>query len=106
VTGTVSLYDIDPDTLAALVTSCPAVAGLSGGPFGGAATYLPGRKVAGVQISADTVEVHVVAAYGATVAVLAGQVRQVLTGQVMGRGVDIVVEDLEDPPATPADGPR
>ncbi len=92
----VALYDVDPDVVAALVLGCPAVAGLSGGPFGGAATYLPGRTVAGVQISPDTVEVHVVARYGPTVSQLAEQVRLALSGRVLGRTVDIVVEDLDD----------
>jgi len=94
----VALYDVDPDTIAALVTSCPAVAAMSGGPFGAAATYLPGRTVPGVQITPDTVEVHVVARYAFPVAELATQVRRVLSGQVLGRSVDIVVEDLQDPP--------
>lgn len=92
------LYDIDPDTVAALVTSCLAVTGLSGGPFGAAATYLPGRKVSGVQISQDTLEVHVVGRYGVPVAELAHQVRRALSGRVRGRRVDIVVEDLADLP--------
>ena len=101
----VALYDVDPDVVAALVLGCPAVSGLSGGPFGAAATYLPGRTVAGVRISPDTVEVHVVARYGPTISELAGQVRSVLAGRVLGRTVDIVVEDLADrPDADPAPG--
>lgn len=95
--GSVALYDIDPDTVAALVVSCPAVAGLSGGRFGAAATYLAGRSVAGIRINPEAVEVHVVIKYGASVEVLAGQIRRVLSGQVRGRAVDIVVEDVADP---------
>lgn len=99
----VALYDVDPDIVAALVLGCPAVAGLSGGPFGAAATYLPGRTVAGVRISPETVEVHVVAHYGPTIGELAGQVRSALAGRVLARTVDIVVEDLADRPgADPA----
>lgn len=97
--GAVALYDVDPDAVAALVLACPAVAGLSGGPFGAAATYLPGRTVPGVRVQPDTVEVHVVLCYGATVADLAGQVRQALSGQVRGRTLDVVVEDVADPAA-------
>lgn len=95
----VALYDVDPDTIAALVKSCPAVAGLSGGRFGAAATYLPGRKVPGVQIHPGAVEVHVVGRYGIAVSELGDQIRRVLSGQVLGRKVDIVVEDLTDPPS-------
>jgi len=94
----VALYDVDPDTVAAIVLGCPAVAGLSGGPFGAAATYLAGRRVVGVRISPDTVEVHVVSRFGPTVGELAGQVRAALAGRVLGRTVDIVIEDLDDRP--------
>lgn len=103
------LYDVDPDTVAARVLACPAVAGLSGGPLGTAATYLPGRRVAGVQITPDAVRVHVVGRYGIPVTELAGQIRRALTGQIPGRTLDIVVEDLagpeeptHGPPPTPA----
>lgn len=94
----VAVYDVDPDTIAALVLACPAVAGLSGGPYGAAATYLVGRKVAGVRINPDTVEVHVVSRFGPTVGELAEQIRAALAGRVLGRTVDIVVEDLADRP--------
>jgi len=91
-----ALYDVDPDSVAALVLACPAVGGLSAGPFGAAATYLPGRRVSGVRLGPDVVEAHVVLRYGATVAELAGQIRRALSGQVKGRRVDIVVEDVLD----------
>lgn len=93
-----ALYDVDPDAVAALVLGCPAVAGLSGGPAGAAATYLAGRRVDGVRITPETVEVHVVCRLGPTVGELAQQVRSALAGHVLGRTVDIVVEDLDDPP--------
>ncbi len=99
------LYEVDPDTVAALVLDCPAVAGLSGGPFGTVATYLPGRSVPGIRVGGDTVEVHVVGRYGPTVSELAGQIRGALTGHTLGRPVDIVVEDLADLAADPPVGP-
>lgn len=94
--ASVALYDVDPDALAALVSACPAVAGLSGGPFGAAATYLPGRRVAGLRLEPEVVEVHVDLRYGATVTELAGQVWRALSGQVRDRTVDVVVEDVLD----------
>lgn len=98
----------DPDALAALVLACPAVAGLSGGPLGSAATYLPGRRVSGIRIGDDTVEVHPVLAYGETVSELVRQVRRAVTSHVGVRSVDIVVEDVHVPgedltPHTPAE---
>lgn len=89
------LHDVDPDVVAGLVLACPAVAGLSGGAFGSAATYLPGRRVTGIRLAADSVEVHPVLRYGATVTELARQVRGALAGLVGARTVDIVVEDVE-----------
>lgn len=108
-----ALYEVDADVVAALVLACPAVAGLSGGPFGAAATYLPGRCVTGVRIGPDAVEVHVVARHGPGVLELARQVRRALVDVVRGRAVDVVVEDISGPgleglgPATdtPTGGP-
>lgn len=102
--GTAALYDVDPDDVSARVLACPAVAGLSGGPFGTVATYLPGRSVAGIRVGTDTVEVHVVVRYGPTVIDLVGQIRQALKGHTLDRPVDIVVEDVADPVVGPDDG--
>lgn len=92
-----ALYDVDPDTVAALVLGCPAVAALSAGPFGAAATYLPGRSVPGVRVRPDAVEVHVVARYGPPMSEVAAEIRRALSGRVLGRAVDVVVEDITDP---------
>ncbi len=95
------LYEVDPDVVARLVLACPAVAGLSSGSLGHAATYLPGRRVDGVRVAPGTVEVHPVMRYGATVAELALQVRLALAGQVGIGTVDVVVEDVLDPDREP-----
>lgn len=97
------LYDVDPDVIAARVLACPSVAALSGGPFGAAATYLPGRTVPGVRLTAEAVEVHVVARWGPPVAEVAAEVRRALSGSTAGRRVDLVVEDVVLPePGRPA----
>lgn len=62
-TGTV----IDPepttaDDVAALVSAVPDVVRLHAGRFGEVATYLPGRRVTGVKLGDDLIEVHVVVA--------------------------------------------
>jgi len=63
----------DPDTIARAVLDCPDVAGLSEE----VATYLPGRRVAGVVVRGDAavVEVHIVARWGPPVRSIAEQVR-------------------------------
>jgi hypothetical protein len=52
--------------IAAAVLAHPGVERLDGGPFGSVASYLPGRRVVGVQIGADgeSVELAVVARLG------------------------------------------
>jgi hypothetical protein len=50
------------DDIAALVLAVPDVVRLHAGRFGDVATYLPGRRVAGVKLSDDQIEVHVVVA--------------------------------------------
>ncbi len=94
----------DPDGLAGAVTGQPGVARLHSGRFGEVATYLPGRKVSGVEIGADRVSVHVVASYGARAPDVADAVRQAAAPFAAGLAIDVVVEDIEDPPGEGADG--
>ncbi|GAA2023041.1 hypothetical protein WDZ16_02555 [Pseudokineococcus marinus] len=84
------------------VVAAPGVVSLHAGPFGEVGTYLPGRRVAGVRISEDEVEVHVVAALGQPVAVTSAAVMTALadlpawTG-LADRPAHVVVEDVADP---------
>ena len=95
------------DKLAAAVQACPAVAGLHGGRFGQATTYLPGRRVVGVGVSPGEIVVGVIGRYPARVAEIAGQVRAAVATLALGVPVTVHVEDIalpgEDPqaPATP-----
>lgn len=88
----------DPDAVAAAVATCPSVAGLSGGFAGEVATYLPGRRVAGVRTSEGSVEVHVVARYGQPLATVDAEVRAAVSAAVAGPlDVRVVLADVEDP---------
>lgn len=97
----------DADRIAAAVLACPAVAALHGGRFGEIATYLPGRRVAGVRVTDRSVEVHVVGRYPAPVAEIADQVRAALRPLVGPDRVDVVVGDYAAPgesaPVRPSD---
>ncbi len=58
---------IDPvpttaDNIVARVLAVPDVARMHAGRFGEVATYLPGRRVTGVKLGDDLIEVHVVVA--------------------------------------------
>lgn len=84
--------------VAAGVTRVRGVARLSGGTAVEAATYHPGGKVLGVRVGQDTVTVHIVADQLPLTDVIERVQRAtmtVLATYVDGRGVDVVVEDLE-----------
>ncbi len=94
----------EADAVAGAVLRCSGVAGLHAGGLRQIATYLPGRRVVGVRVDDETVEVAVVAAFGVPVEVLAGQVRAALVPLARGRPVDVYVADVqapEDPVSSP-----
>lgn len=87
----------DPDALATAVQSCPAVARLSGGMAGEVATYLPGRRVTGVRIRPDEVQINVVGRYEHTVVEMADQVRTAVRPLVGDRPISIEIDDITVP---------
>jgi hypothetical protein len=89
------------DRIAAAVTRCPDVAGLTQNPGIPVATYLPGRTVSGVAVRPAAVEICVVARYGPPLARVATQVRQAVAPLAPGRVVDIVIGDVAPPRARP-----
>lgn len=82
------------DLIAQAARACPAVAGLHAGSFGQHATYLPGRRVSGVRLSAGESVIGVVGCYPASVAEIGSQVRAAVGALVPGVPVTIHVEDL------------
>jgi len=82
------------ELLASAVTSTRDVVALSEGPFGEVATHLAGRRVPGVRLHEDRVEVHVIARWGALLPVLAEQVRAACAPLVEGRMVDVSIDDV------------
>lgn len=110
---TILVDGIDVDAVAAAVRNCPAVDDLDSGLLGGAVTYLPGRRVPGIRIGTDRIEVHVRGVWNQPVGVLAEQVRQALSTLAAGRAVDVMLTDIAEPgqarpssgtAAVPADG--
>lgn len=96
--GATALVDgIDVDAVAAAVRSCPAVDDLDSGPLGGATTYLPGRRVPGLRIGPDRIEVHVRGVWNQPVSLVAAQIRQALAGLADGRVIDVVLTDITEP---------
>lgn len=89
--------DRTADAVATAVAGCPLVAGLHGGRYGHIATYLPGRRVAGIRLTETELDIHVVARYPASVAEVADQVRAAVAPYAGGLPVTVVIEDLELP---------
>lgn len=85
----------DADAVAAAALACPGVAGLHGGPLNEFAAYLPGRTVAGVCLTDDHVEVHVVARYGTVLPALAEEVRARVRSLTGGLPVEVHVDDID-----------
>lgn len=88
--------------LAAAVQGCAGVASLSAGTFGEVATYLPGRRVRGVRLTDETVEVHVVALWGPPLPPLAAQIRVGVGPFAGGRKINVYIDDLLLPATTTA----
>ena len=86
------------DEIAELVRAVPGVVALHAGRFGEVATYLPGRRVTGVKLGEQAVEVHVVAEFGAPLRALARAVH-VAVAAVVTVPVQVFIEDLAAPAA-------
>jgi hypothetical protein len=81
------------DLVAEVVLACPVVAALAADGF--VATFLPGRRVAGVRIAEDVCEVAVVLRMdGSPLPELAEQVRRAVAPVVGDRRVDVVIADV------------
>ena len=93
----------DPaERLAATVLRVPGVVGLHSGMFGEVGTYLPGRRVAGIRITDDAVEVHVVVRFGVSVRDTAAAVRAAAAAGHPGVAINVTVEDVAPPRDSPA----
>ena len=88
--------DVDVDAVAAVVGALPGVSHLSSGTVPEVATYLPGRRVGGVRVTAGDVEIHVVSRWG-PLPELADAVRTAVRPLVGARTVTVQVDDIELP---------
>ena len=82
------------DVIAGAVLGVPGVAALHAGMFGEVATYLPGRRVTGVRITDDRVDVHVTVHEGVDVRRTAAAVREAVARIPAVTTVDVTVEDI------------
>ena len=94
-------HDTDADTVAAIARTVPGVVGLHPGMFGEVATYLPGRRVTGVRVTDDLIDVHLVIEADAPVRDTAAAVRQAVAGSFPAAAVNVTVEDIASGPRRP-----
>ncbi|MGX6607461.1 hypothetical protein ACWKSP_35850 [Micromonosporaceae bacterium Da 78-11] len=90
------MIDPDPtaaDDIAALVLTVPDVVRLHAGRFGEVATYLPGRRVTGIKLGDDRIEVHVVVSGQVPVRETA-QLIHTAVAALVATPVHVYVEDL------------
>ncbi|MGB8381343.1 MAG: hypothetical protein WCG47_08850 [Dermatophilaceae bacterium] len=92
------------DAVAATVLACPGVSSLHGGGPRPLATYLPGRRVAGVRLDEQRIQLSVTVSPGSRVPDLVASIRASLAGLARGRPVDVHVADIQDPPLPIAAG--
>jgi hypothetical protein len=88
-----------PERIAEALLGHPAVAALSGGPYGTIASYLPGRRLPGIVLGdgEEPDRVAVVLHYGAPVEATAAELRRIVAAESGNRRVDVTVTDLEMP---------
>jgi uncharacterized alkaline shock family protein YloU len=91
------MTEVDPDAVASAALACPEVAGVSGGLVGEVATYLPGRSVAGVRVTEDEVEIHIVARWREDLPKVADAVRAAVKPYTGSLPTAVYVEDIEMP---------
>lgn len=83
------------DVIAAAALEVPGVVSLHGGAFGTVATYMPGRRIMGVQVEEGAADVHVTAAYGHDLNKLAAAVQKAVSAVHPG-SVSVTIEDIAD----------
>ncbi|NHA70137.1 Asp23/Gls24 family envelope stress response protein [Phycicoccus flavus] len=83
------------DRIAVTVRDVPGVSALHAGALGEAVTLLPGRRVPGVRVGDDAVEVHLAVSDSRPVRETADAVRTAVT-TLTDLPVTVVVEDLAD----------
>lgn len=89
----------EAERIAAAVAAVPGVAGLHGGMFGEVGTYLPGRRVVGVRIGKERVDVHVTLTLDTPVRPTADAIQRAVA-TLTTLPVDVTIEDVV--PVTPS----
>lgn len=84
------------DAVRTVVLQVSGVADLHPGQFGEVATYLPGRRVAGVRVHDDRTEVHIVLRWRAPAQATAAAVAAAVAA-ITGTAVYVHIQDVASP---------
>ena len=101
VTSAAIIDGVDVDAVAAAVAACPGVSGLFGGRGEAIASYLPGRRVLGVEVSGGTVNVTVRSRWDTTAPALLTEITSAVSPILQGERLRIIVADIDDPDSPP-----
>jgi hypothetical protein len=85
---------VDIDAVHTAVNACPGVAGVGGGTLAALTTYLPGRRIPGIRINPESIELEVVAEWNTTAADIVSEIRRAVADLVHRRRVDITITDI------------
>ena len=88
---------VNVDAVHAAVAACPGVAGLGSGTVSSLTTYLPGRRLSGIRINPDSVDLEIIAAWGTAAADIYRQIQTAVTAAVGGRRIDLTIADIQLP---------
>lgn len=96
--GSAATPNAEPaERIAAAVLGITGVEGLHAGMFGEVGTYLPGRRIGGVRVADDAIDIHLVLRFGAAVRPTAAAVRSAIGLLYPDRPVNVTVEDIAPP---------
>jgi hypothetical protein len=95
---------VDIDAVHRVVNDCAGVARIGSGSPTALTTYLPGRRIPGIRINKDSVDLEVVAEWGTPAAAIGGNIRLAVSRLIGGRRVDITIADIELPSEQPSPG--
>lgn len=88
---------VDVDEVHDAVLACPGIAGLGGSTPGALATYLPGRRVMGIRVNPESIELEVATRWGAAATQVAAALHAGLQNLAGGRRIDVTIVDIELP---------
>jgi hypothetical protein len=90
---------VDVDALAATVRSCHFVSDLAEGGPGSPATYLPGRRLAGVAVNETRVRLEIRSRWAAPAHAVAAEIRAAVRPLIGNQTIDVTIGDIDDPPS-------